>query len=280
MSLTSFLAIPEIRQRFVSEFPMPESDLSAPMLAPPITRNYPLVGTAFDYLMRFYLERLNPGSVTKRWVAEDAVELTRDDPKLFKKTHSILSQAKTIYSDYIKNGKLGDNVIKVAIRLAHLDPIYRAGIIDPNLEDVDDGDIEDLKNLIRIVRPELFRAKDICALNPTFGEASMLVGGADADLLIDSRLIDIKTTKNLKFTREQFNQLIGYYILSKIGWIDNVPDYMEIFEIGVYYSRHGLIHTIPASIIEEKPNIDDFISWFKKKAKVVFPQGVIPHRID
>lgn len=270
MSLTSFLMIPEIRQRFVSEFPMPASNLNAPMLAPPVTRNYPLIGTAFDYLMRFYLERLNPDSITKPWVAEHAVELTRDDTKLFKKTRSILSQAKAVYSDYIKTGKLDDNVIKAAIHLAHLDPIYRAGIVDPNLEDVDDGDIEDLKNLIEIVRPELFKAQAICALNPTFGKASVLVGGADADLLIDSRLIDIKTTKNLKFTREQFNQLIGYYILSKIGWLDGVPDYVEIFDLDIYYSRHGVIHTIPVSIIEEKPNLNEFISWFESKARLVF----------
>jgi len=250
---------------------MPATNLSAPMLAPPITKNYTLIGTAFDYLIRFYLECLNPDSIAQPWVAEHAVELTRGDTKLFKKTQSILSQAKAVYSDYMKNGKLNDDVIVAVIHLAHLDPIYRAGIVDPNLEDVYDGDVEDLKNLIKIVRPELFKAQTICVLNPTFGEASMLVGGADADLLIDSKLLDIKTTKNLKFTREQFNQLIGYYILSKIGWIDDVPDYVEVFELNIYYSRYGLIHTIPASIVEENPKLNEFIEWFERTAQVVFP---------
>jgi hypothetical protein len=32
-------------------------------------------------------------------------------------------------------------------------------------------------------------------LNPDFGFASKLVGGADADIVLDSTLIDIKTVK-------------------------------------------------------------------------------------
>ena len=45
-----------------------------------------------------------------------------------------------------------------------------------------------------------------CYLNPTFGDASNLVGGADADIILDDMLIDIKTTKAISFTQEHYNQ--------------------------------------------------------------------------
>ncbi|MBI2938378.1 MAG: hypothetical protein HYY22_09235 [Thaumarchaeota archaeon] len=303
MSLTSFLSIPAVKQMFAAEFPLPSAKLSAPMRAPPITKNYPLIGTAFDYLLRFYLQRLNPDSVTRSWIAEGAVEMyrstaenavelikaisesklieesserldaeqIREDAELFRKTNDILTRAKTIHADYVKCGEINDDIIRAAILLAQLDPIYRAGVVDPNLGNVLDGDIADMRNLLNVVDAEKFRAKTYCVLNPTFGAGSKLVGAADADLLIDGNLIDIKTTKNLAFTRDHYNQLIGYYILSKIGGIDGTLGQTKVSHLSIYYSRHGLMHTIPVSIIEQSPRFTQFIEWFKRAAAIVFP---------
>ena len=48
-----------------------------PLLAPPKTTNSRLVGVAFDYLLRFYLERLNglPYDRENQWVAEKAKDI-------------------------------------------------------------------------------------------------------------------------------------------------------------------------------------------------------------
>ena len=54
---------------------MPSLVVTKEMAAPPLTENFSLVGTAFDYLLRFYIERQNPKAVTRKWVAEDK----RDD---------------------------------------------------------------------------------------------------------------------------------------------------------------------------------------------------------
>ncbi|MCD6423792.1 MAG: hypothetical protein J7L42_06735, partial [Elusimicrobia bacterium] len=86
-----------------------------------------------------------------------------------------------------------------------------------NLGNVDEKDVKDLKKLISTVKPEYFKAKKICILNPTFGIASQLVGGADCDLVIDDAIVEIKTTKKLELMRRYFDQLIGYYILYNIG---------------------------------------------------------------
>ncbi|RLJ00615.1 MAG: hypothetical protein DRP08_06425 [Candidatus Aenigmatarchaeota archaeon] len=56
------------------------------------------------------------------------------------------------------------------------------------------------------MKPEYFKPKKICILNPTFGRASELVHGADCDLVIDDTIIDIKTTQETKFRRDYFSQ--------------------------------------------------------------------------
>jgi hypothetical protein len=271
MSLTSFIGIPEVREKFRKEFPMPIFNLKSPILCPPRTNHYGLVGTAFDYLLRFYLKYHNPQAITNEWVAELAVELTKPNSKLFKKTNSILQQAKEIYEKYLKTGEMNDEVIKTAIYLAQLDPIFRAGVIDPNLGIIDKNDVEDLRSLLSNIKLDTFKAKNICILNPTFGEGSHLVGGADADLLIDDTLIDVKTIKKLELDRNHFNQLIGYYILFKIGGIDQYQNSLEVKKLGVYFSRHGILFTIPIDTILNSTNIEDFTKWFKKKAKEHFP---------
>ena len=270
------------------------------LVAPPITNHYSLIGTAFDYLLRFYLKRLNSQAVERKWVAEEAVKIletfsiikdVRKDilallggdlekverfisdlkkhPKMLEHADNILMEAKANYSAYIKSGKLNDELIKSAIFIAQLDSIYRVLILNPDLGTADEGDIEDLRNLIANVNDEHFRAEKTCILNPIFGQASNLVGGADADLIIDHTLIDIKTTKNLEFKSEAYHQLIGYYILVKIGGIDHISEKLAIDQLGVYYSRYGLLYTFPVSSIE-KDNFLGFIEWFKTTAGKYF----------
>jgi len=270
MSLTSFLKNKDVREKFSQEFPKSKFNLKQEILAPPITKHYPLVGTAFDYLMRFYLERINPKAITKRWVAESSltsIEIMEGiESNLYKKAKQIIAGAKTIYSNYIKSGEMDDEVIRSAIFLAQLDPIFRAGFVDENIGIVDEGDITDLKSLLSIINPNTFKAKEICILNPTFGKASALVGGADVDLVIDNMLIDIKTAKNLELTRSYFNQIIGYYILFRIGGIDGAPPRFSIETLGIYYSRYGILYYIPIKDVIDEAKLPAFIKWFRERA--------------
>jgi hypothetical protein len=270
MSLTQFLDLPAVRQKFSEEFVLPKAQLSGTLKAPPMTAHYSLVGTAFDYLMRFYLQRLNPNSVVSNWVAEYAVALLKPDKRLYLKATGILDNARKGYIKYLKSGSINEEIIKSSLLLAQLDPIYRAGYIDPKLGTIESKDVLDLKNLISIVDSKFFRAKERRILNPTFEEASTLVGGADADLLIDNMLIDIKTVKDLKFTRKYYYQLIGYYILLKIGKVKGLDSSKQITKIGIYYSRYGIAHIIPNSSIEENPHLSDFVQWLKDTAKKVY----------
>jgi len=232
MSLSTFLRHRDVKERFAREFRKPRFSLKKEMLAPPMTKRYSLVGTAFDYVLRFYVEYLNPTAVTRPWVAESAVPLLSRNLRIeggtgrmnsptgnaqAKKAQQMVERAKQAHSDYLSSGEMGDEVLESCLLLAQLDPVLRAGYVDKNMGTVYREDIVDLRGLFSIVPPDLFRAKQLCVLNPTFGEASVLVGGADADLVIDDTLIDIKTTKALKLSRAYVNEIIGYYILLRIA---------------------------------------------------------------
>ncbi|MDE3067802.1 MAG: hypothetical protein KGJ60_09655, partial [Verrucomicrobiota bacterium] len=118
--------------------------------------------------------------------------------------------------------------------------------------------------------PETFKAKKVCALNPTFGRASELVGGADCDMVIDDALIEVKTTKNFVVERKYFDQLIGYYILFRIGGIDGLPRTHSIKKLGIYFSRHGHLWLFKVSDVIDEKKLPKFINWFKKEARQEF----------
>ena len=302
MSLINFVSLPEIRHGLEEEFTTPSLKTPDNIRVEPKTTSYGLIGTAFDYLFRFKLKRLNPAALTKRWVAEIALNLLPQDyddeelkakskatgipvdilkemvglemkrypSSLREKVERLIKEAKQIYDEYTRSGIMNDEVIRAAVHLAQIGPIYRAGYVDPNLGQANNLVIQELRELIEIVSDEAFIARDHCLLNPTFGDASREVGGADADFIIDGCLVDIKTTKSAKFTRNQFNQLIGYYILHDIGGIDG--DYnLTITTLGVYYSRYGELCTFPVAPLIGR-GYSSFVNWFRKKMKEIYPQ--------
>ena len=282
-SLTSFISIPDVRQKLNETFPKPQFKLKVEIVAPPLTKNYHTVGTAFDYLLRFHLKYLNPESMEKPWVAElGTMRLGRnpesfitkeckpeDVEKVLGKAIDIIGRAKALYSTYQQTGKMTDELIESAICLARLDLLFRPGIIDPNFGVVDKRDVEDLRNLVSAIDSGMFKSETMCVLNPTFGEGSVLVGGADCDILMDDTLIDVKTTKTLRLERRHFNQLVGYYILFTIGGITGAPS-ATIKNIGVYFSRYSKLYTIPVTTLTENSNFSEFRTWFINKAKEVF----------
>ncbi|WP_028843990.1 hypothetical protein [Pseudothermotoga elfii] len=282
MSLTSFLKNKDVKSAFERAFKKPQFDLQAELLAPPLTNNYSLVGTAFDYLLRFYIKRLNPDAVEHRWISESALGYllmgTHGMPidyEIIEKIEETIQYAKKAYSEYINTGIMNHDLFKTVLLLAQIDSVYREGaraiyrngFLDES--NIDENDIKDLRNLISIVKPEYFKSRKICILNPTFGKASRLVGGADCDLIIDDAIIDIKTTKKLDLTRNYFDQLIGYYILYTIGNIDGMPTDCKVKRLGIYFSRYAYLLFIDVlDVIKE--NFFDFVNWFEKKASERF----------
>jgi hypothetical protein len=147
-----------------------------------------------------------------------------------------------------------------------IDPIVRAGVGHENIGLIYKHDVQDLKNLIGAIEPRLFKARKLCLLNPTFGKASLLVGGADADLVIDDTIIDIKTTKNLTCLPRDFHQLIGYYVLHQIGSIGETRAKLKIKNVAIYFSRFAYLHSFEIKEIIEPSTFPEFLKWFETRA--------------
>jgi len=269
VSLTSLLQTSEVRQRFQEEFEKPTMAASPDRLAPVISDRPSHVGTAFDYLLRFLLRRLNPDTIRdRRWVAEAAVQLLPEDDQ--DTAQAIIEKAKLARETFVESGTLRRETLDAVLRLAHLDVVVRTrssgseGL--PKSDSVSEADLEDLRQLHEVVPRDQFGAKRLCFLNPTFGRASALVGGADADLVLDETLIDVKTVQEASFTRDAFNQLLGYYTLHVIGGVGGMDPKPEINRIGVYFSRHAHLYTVDLARVIDRSTYPDFVEWFARHA--------------
>lgn len=302
MSLSEFIKQPDVRARFRQEFVKLRINLDKPLIAPVITSNPQKIGTAFDYLLRFFANYLNPNALSYQWVAETSLEILdklKDDNtmiidskskigkvrtldqlsasyieefkelknKSYSEAKKTIKKAKKNLSAYLNSGKMNDSLIASALSLAKLDELKRAGYLPPIEKPIPSKkDMEDLRKLFSIINSKTFKTKHTCVLNPHFGpEASQLLR-ADGDLILDDTLIEIKTVKNFKVDRSNFDQLLGYYTMYRIGGIWGMSPSNRITKIGIYFSRHGYLHTYKIDEIVDETTYLDFIEWFKKRA--------------
>ena len=274
MSLTSFLEIQDVRAKFQMEFQKPKFDIKRELLAPPLLGAQPrLVGTAFDYLLRFYVKYLNPQAEEDEggWAAKRAVRVLqrRGENHLYELGNVAVAEARQNYQQFLKTGQFTDELLRSTLLLAKLDPLTRrSDYIVENLEFIDKEDIADLWNLINVVDPNLFLTQGRVLLNPDFGPGSLLVNGADADLILDDLLIDIKTIKNLALERKSFDQLLGYYTLSVIERRFD-PDIEEIRRLGIYFSRYAYLYEFPVDQVINPQTFPQFVKWFEKRAQEI-----------
>ena len=283
MSLTSFLKLPDVRKRFRGEIEVPRILDQRNIVAPAQSNRYSLVGTAFDYLFRFHLQRFNRSAITRPWVAEQGLAYlaepgfggfmdARSDtlrwlphPKL-RKARLLFARARAAHAWFLKSGRLTEGLLKTSTFLAQLDFVVRAEYVDENLGHATQKDLRDLRRLISVVPWKQFRCKRLCVLNPSFGKASRLVGGADADLLLDDILVDIKTTKTLMLRPEYLFQLVGYVILHRLGSIDGLKSKPHISKIAIYFSRHAHLQVFELNDVISPRCLASFATWFRGRA--------------
>jgi hypothetical protein len=301
VSLTSFLSRnSDVKERFRHEFTKPKLtaiERQTKMLAPPMSNQYALIGTAFDYLLRFYLQYTNPTAKKDSWVADLAVDILRKqaalgriDKSVYRKGESIVTEAKGRLSRYLITGQIHEELIESTLLLAQLDSVFRQGIGHEQIGTVSKEDLQDLNNLISIVPSTLFKSQHRCLLNPTFGIASEIVGGADADFIIDDLLVDIKTTKYLELKEEYFHQLLGYYVLFAIEesyekeayekeLLREIPRDVKceetehnrkINKVAIYFSRHAYLKILHLDDYINNNTFPEFMRWFEKRARKEF----------
>ena len=267
MSLTALIKDDkELRHKISNAFSRPNLEKNKPLLAEPLTKNYGLVGTAFDYIFRFFLEKINNSSNPSQvWIAERGISLFGEE--VFEIGSEIIKNVKYLKEEFIQTGILSEELIRQTLRMSYIDIVCRAPVGMEDIgKDADKADIEDIKNQFSLIDERLFRSEEICLLNPEFGEATRLVCGADADFLIDKKLIDIKTTKNLQLKIKDFCQIIGYLMLHRISGIDERKD-IEIDQLGIYYSRYGYLFLFDIKDLIDDDSLQIFTEWFERRIR-------------
>ena len=243
----------------------------------------PLVGTAFDYLFRFEVQRRNPAAKSEDWIAGRAVKLLQppllgdaitirkwfgveDLEATADKAAQVLNQARSSHRKFLVTKSPSEEEVATlamhALRLAKLDVIFRAGIVDPALESTDPLDVRDLVGLWNAIRFE--GPMSVCLshdvwLNPTFGQFSIGIQGADADLIASHLLIDIKTSINPDF-RQHAAQLMGYAMLADAYRSSGAADFPTLESVGIYFARQGALVSLPLNAARDNP---DFTGAFE-----------------
>jgi hypothetical protein len=77
----------------------------------------------------------------------------------------------------------------------------------------------------------------------------------------------VKTTKDMKVRRENYNQLIGYYVLAMIDRVDGLPRGHPITKLGIYFSRFGELYTIATDEVADVKTFRSFARWFRHRAQ-------------
>lgn len=293
VSLTKFVESKPIMRRILAVWPRPDFGVPKIMVAPPLTNNYSLVGTAFDYLVRAHLQKYYPQAEDKVWIAElslnSGVELgiarhVQHEAK------QIVAEAKACWVKFLNmrshtdgfRFKLNDEFLISLLRLAKLDAIFRRRYVPPNLRTVEPLDIADLRQLYRALPEQWFGYWGVnqndstemtidkaVLLDPTFPVGSKLVGGADCDLILGQSLIDLKVVSNLKHANEFWAQMVGYAVLADLASKADTA-FPKIKTIGLYFARHGHIWTYPAAKLYGSSRYPPFRKWFIYEAKRQF----------
>ena len=233
---------------------------AGPPLVEPVERDgYPwaTVGTAFDYEARFLLERQD---VRRLVASEGAWALasffgTESVPRAFGELEARVQALDREDPAWARPSAPEGwrAVADIAFVLALYEQCFR-GLITPSwplaqlgpdaslsnvLGLVPDDAREDLVALGRLFltsHPTVWGAKPLVC-NPTL-ELSGYLGGADADLIVGHRLVDIKTRAAGGIERVDLWQLLGYVLADR-------SDQYGITEVGMYFSRQGVLGTWP-----------------------------------
>jgi hypothetical protein len=208
------------------------------------------VGTAFDYRARYFFKTTpTQDLVAHRGAVQMAISFgTQGTPRAFKELDAELKIMSTEFGPRVLSPEKELRLNRLCYVLALYEQVFRsptgidapigyAGVEAPLEElislcsDIVANDLSELAKLFCESQSALF-TEDSAILNPTFG-ASRMLGGADADLIVKQRLIDIKTTKTKPTPGRQYLWQLAGYVLS------DLEDIYKISEVGFYFSRHG-----------------------------------------
>jgi hypothetical protein len=207
MSLVALVRQPDIRAAFdsvaIKERP-PAFLRDSALLVPDSGGIQGLAGTAFDLIARSQIMRDFRDRTFRLYVGSSVAEHTKRHVQMAAPSDKLerfwlrkIGAAQRHLSEYSSGGGDLQLVVDHAQYIARAEMAYRSGsVLDEDFQPIRSVS-DELLRMIELLDPKSrYVPQAICILQPTFVE-SRWVGGADADLVIDNALIDLKTTKKL-----------------------------------------------------------------------------------
>jgi len=297
VSLKRFIAMPDVKAKLKALRPQMPRRVNVPLKVAPRTARFALVGTAFDYLLRFEIQRRAPHASVSRLIAESAPDVVwkevgpgaawiqvpgaeDDDPldpgktarELAVQLRKIIEDARRAVAAYVQlpapTRIEQEEIAAKAICLAKLDELYRSQRLVSGYGESSAEDVEDLLALLGVVPFDALLHSPL-VLNPSFGESSRLLAGADADMIDGDLLLDFKTTKEAEIKAEALDQLLEYFLLACRERRTN-PSFPAVNRVGLYFSRHGHLWTIPTTVWTDQSLFPDLDTWFFARAAEAF----------
>lgn len=309
MSVSELIERKDVREALDLIIPPYRRAQQASIQVPPPARGHSLIGTAFDYALRLELQRRCPHARGKAWIAEASVQQverrlvlltaartaggegivfsSNGEPISYRQLRRIAARgrrrvenarifarkhAARRHPDQAWMARLAEH----ALRLARLDPIFRAGYLGDEV--IAENTPEQIEQIVALLGCTPFGAlvdSSAMQLNPTFGAWSSFVGGADADLLAGGRLIDVKVTAAANVERSMVRQLVAYLILAERARRDgaSIP---RITSLEIYFARHGHRWSMEADRVRTNPAYPDVERRFLEiAAQVNRPSGLV-----
>jgi len=242
-------------------FFFPKRKLSAVLRTKPNTQahvDFGAVGTAFDYCLRLALIRTH--------------NLDRDELKSFPGLSHYLTRYQTdrnvsrkmephlrVLNDYLSfNQSDAASLFRAILFLAKFDSEYRSGLPILNFA-VKLQDVEELARVVANSNLKWTTAK-VVVIGPVFDRSgSKLAIHADADLIVGTTLVEVKTSSRMEL-KEDIRQLLGYYALNKLAGTPRIID-----RLGVYYPRFDFFLEFPIRELLSESQEYGLISIFRSE---------------
>lgn len=238
------------------------------LIAPPIAATSSRIGMAFDYALRFGLAARGVGDQREYTVAEAGVE--RLPREMRRSGRERVSAALATLRAMQPTPGLSAEAARASVILTGFDLAFRPGRTDEVEREPLQEDLADVQSLYAVVPWTQFQPKRKAYLNPTFGEGSRAIGGADADLVVDDLLLDVKTTRETRLRSEYLLQILGYALLANAFGIDGAAAGTRIDQVGIYFSRTGRIFSVPLCDILERREHDRVTDYLVRTGKRLY----------
>ena len=293
MSLTSQLDLKDSPvKRFMREtFPKTRGPLAAcretlrlPLISPPYSKAYAQVGTAIDYRIRYHFS-ITPWhefvAAHGAWIATLARSFGLTNACVAEFVAALKGAVDEIAPDRRLPTEAEERTLaRYCLVLTALEAVFRAGPATPPPQYYSGTWPKSAADLVNLVPDD--RVKDVAALgaafakqyrswqaagdsvlNPNFA-GSQDIGGADADLIVDGCLWDIKTTKRQDAEGKWLYQLLGYTLL-------DYEDEYSIERVGLLFPRQNTKAEWPVDkLIAEMSGRDDLeLAELRKKCRAV-----------